>query len=149
MTTMKKTSLRQNVASTQRDWYLIDAANMPLGKVAVEAVKRIKGKHRVDFTPHVDGGDYVVIINAEQVKLTGNKEATKMYYRHSGQIGKLKSMNVAELRAKKPAMIIEKAVSGMLSKNKLRPEQMKRLRVVVGADHQYNAQKPETITLSF
>jgi len=72
-----------------------------------------------------------------------------MYYRHSGQIGKLKSMNVAELRAKKPAMIIEKAVSGMLSKNKLRPEQMKRLRVVVGADHQYNAQKPETITLSF
>lgn len=144
---MKKTSLRQNVTNSDRKWYVINAIDKPLGKVAVEVAKTLRGKNRVDVTPHVDGGGYVVILNSEKVKVSGKKEEQKKYYRHSGYLGHLKEKTLKEMRAQKPEFILKNAVSGMLSKNKHRDAQLRRLFIVVGETNPHEAQSPELLNL--
>ena len=136
----------QKPVEVERRWVLIDAETAPtLGHLATEIATYLTGKNKVTYTPHTDGGDYVVVINAEKVKVTGNKEEDKMYYRHSGFPGGLKEASLKEVRMKDASMIIEKAVKGMLPKNKLQEERMKRLRVYNGSEHNHVAQKPEKV----
>lgn len=136
----------QKPVEVERRWVLIDAETAPtLGRLATEIATYLTGKNKVTYTPHTDGGDYVVVINAEKVKVTGNKEEDKMYYRHSGFPGGLKEASLKEVRMKDASMIIEKAVKGMLPKNKLQEERMKRLRVYNGSEHNHIAQKPEKV----
>ena len=136
----------QKPVEVERRWVLIDAETAPtLGRLATEIATYLTGKNKVTYTPHTDGGDYVVVINAEKVKVTGNKEEDKMYYRHSGFPGGLKETSLKEVRMKDASMIIEKAVKGMLPKNKLQEERMKRLRVYNGSEHNHVAQKPEKV----
>jgi len=142
---MQKTTLRQNVQSTDRQWFIVDAEGKTLGRLATDIATVLRGKHRVDYTPHVDGGDHVVVINAEKVAVTGRKEDDKMYYRHSGYIGNLKKATLKAVRARDPKRILEDAVSGMLPKNKLRKDQMRRLHLVVGSDNMHEAQKPQPL----
>ena len=136
----------QKPTEVERKWHLIDAAEAPtLGRLSAKIATLLSGKNKATFTPHTVGGDFVVVINAEKVKVTGNKEEDKMYYRHSGFPGGLKEASLKELREKNPAMIIEKAVYGMLPTNKLRDDRMKRLKVYAGAEHNHAAQKPEKV----
>ena len=146
---MKKTTLRQNVTNADRKWFVVDAEGKTLGQLSVAITNTLRGKNRVDFTPHVDGGDYVVVLNADKVGVTGNKEEDKKYYNHSGYIGNLKTQSLKEVREKNPFRIIEDAVSGMLPKTRMRKEQLKRLRLVrSGEENPYVAQKPEPLVLS-
>lgn len=124
-------------------WYILDAANKPLGRVAAEAARILRGKHKPQFTPHVDTGDHVIIINAEKVILTGKKLQKKKYIRHSRYPGGLKVMGYDELLAKKPELALEKAVVGMLPHNRLGAKIAKKLRVYRGPEHPHQAQKPE------
>lgn len=126
----------------ERRWFVIDAANKPLGKTAVEAATILRGKHRPEFTPHVDCGEFVIIINADKAILTGKKLDQKFYYRHSGYIGGLKATNYRTLMATKPELAMELAVKGMLAKNSLGAAQIARLKVYAGAEHKQQAQKP-------
>ena len=144
---MKKTTLRQNVTNGDRTWFTIDAEGKTLGSIAAKAATILRGKNRVDFTPHVDGGDYIVITNAEKVAVSGNKESGKKYYRHSGYLGNLKTELLKDVREKNPTRILEEAISGMLPKTKLRKDQLRRLFLVVGSENPYQAQKPEKIDL--
>ena len=137
-----KTTLRQNVKNIDRQWYVVDGMDGNLGKLAVVIANVLRGKNRVDYTPHVDGGDYVVVLNAEKVKVTGAKETQKKYYRHSGYLGNLKVQSLSEVRIKKPTRILYAAVSGMLPKNRLRSAQLKRLLLVIGNKSPHEAQKP-------
>ncbi len=118
-----------------------------LGKLSVVIANVLRGKNRVDFTPHVDGGDYVIVLNADKIAVTGNKETDKMYYRHSGYIGHLKSQSLEEVREKNPVKIMQHAVSGMLPKTKLRSAQIKRLMLVVGDENPHEAQNPEPLKI--
>ncbi|MDA8096143.1 MAG: 50S ribosomal protein L13 [Clostridia bacterium] len=127
----------------EHKWYILDAAGKPLGRLATEAAVILRGKHRPTFTPHVDTGDNVIIINAEKVVLTGNKLDQKIYYRHSGYPGGLKEMTYRQLMAKKPEEAVRKAVVGMLPQTKLGAAIAKKLKVYSGADHPHEAQKPE------
>ena len=140
-----KTYSQKPVEVTRR-WILIDAKELPLGRLSTEISKYLIGKYKPTYTPHIDGGDYVVVINAAEVPVTGDKEEKKIYYRHSGFPGGIKDASLKEVRAKFPERIIENAVKGMLPKNKLSPERMKRLKVFPGADHAHTAQTPEKIT---
>ena len=144
---MKKTTLRQNVKNTDRKWFLVDAKDKTLGELAVAVANTLRGKNKVTFTPHVDGGDYVVVLNVEKVRVTGNKEEDKKYYRHSGYLGHLKTESLKVVREKNPARILRDAVSGMLPKNRLRASQMKRLILVVGDKNPHEAQKPEILNI--
>lgn len=144
---MKKTTLRQNVTNGDRKWYVVDAAGKTLGQLAVVIANTLRGKNRPDFTPHVDGGDYVIVLNADKVAVTGNKEEGKLYYRHSGYLGHLKTQTLAEVREKDPLRILKEAVSGMLPKTKLRKGYMKRLILVKGDVNPHEAQKPMTLEL--
>ncbi|MBQ3483010.1 MAG: 50S ribosomal protein L13 [Clostridia bacterium] len=126
----------------ERKWYVIDAANKPLGKTAVAAANILRGKHRPEFTPHVDCGEFVIIINAEKAVLTGNKLEDKYYHHHSGYIGGLKSIQYKTLMATRPEMAMELAVKGMLPHNKLGAKAATRLKVYAGAAHNHAAQKP-------
>lgn len=144
---MKKTTLRQNVHNTDRKWYVVDAADKNLGQLSVAIANVLRGKNRPDFTPHVDGGDYVIVLNAEKVALSGNKEDSKLYYRHSGHLGKIKTRTTAEMRTKNPRKIVEFAVSGMLPKNRLRTAQLNRLMIVIGDKNPHEAQKAEPLPL--
>ena len=143
---MKKTTLRQNVKAEDRQWFVIDAAGKTLGKVAVDAATILRGRQRVDYTPHVDGGDHVVILNVEKVRVSGNKEEQKKYYRHSGYLGHLKVEKLKDVRKKSPTRILEEAVKGMLPKNKLRKHQMRRLHLVIGSENPFAAQKPQPLS---
>lgn len=125
-----------------RDWYVLDAAGKPLGKVAAEAAVLLRGKHKPTFTPHVDCGDHVIIINAEKVVLTGKKLDQKMYYRHTGYIGNMKKVKYSTLMKTKPEFAIQKAVKGMIPDNTLGRAAMARLRVYKGSEHKHVAQKP-------
>lgn len=127
----------------QQKWYIIDAAGKPLGRLATEAARILRGKHKPTFTPHVDTGDFVVVINAEQAVLTGNKLNQKIYYRHSGYPGGLKETKYADLMSNKPERAVEKAVKGMLPHNRLGAQQGKKLKVYRGAEHPHQAQQPE------
>ena len=123
-------------------WVIIDASTAPLGRVATVIANRLMGKYKPTYTPHMDDGDYVVVINAAQVVVTGNKEQAKTYYSYSGYPSGLKETSLATVRAEKPTMLIEKAVAGMIPHNKLHAERMKRLRVFADADHSHAPQKP-------
>jgi large subunit ribosomal protein L13 len=142
-----KTTLRQNVQNTDRQWWIVDAEGKTLGQLAVAIADTLRGKRRVDFTPHVDGGDYVVVLNAEKVAVTGKKEEDKKYYRHSGVLGKLKTQSLSEVREKSPKRILEDAVGGMLPKTRLRTGQMKRLLLVIGDQNPHAAQQAKPLEL--
>lgn len=125
-----------------RKWYVLDAAGKPLGRVATEAAKLLRGKHKVTYTPHVDCGDHVIIINCAEAVLTGNKLVNKYYHRHTGYIGHLKSVRYDTLMATKPELAMELAVKGMIPSNVIGRDALKRLRVYAGADHKHAAQQP-------
>ena len=137
----------QKPADVSRRWILIDAADAPLGRVSTEIAKYLIGKYKPTYTPHVDGGDYVVVVNAAIVPVTGDKETDKVYYHHSGFPGGIKDATLKEVREKFPERIIENAVKGMLPKNKLAAERMKRLKVYAGAEHNHAAQTPEKVEI--
>lgn len=127
----------------ERKWYIIDAANKPLGRVATEVARMLRGKHKPTFTPHVDTGDYVIVINADKVVLTGKKMEQKFNYRHSGYPGGMTATPYSEFLAKKPELAMELAVKGMLPHNRLGRKMLKKLKVYAGAEHKHEAQKPE------
>ncbi|MCK5460564.1 50S ribosomal protein L13 [Candidatus Gracilibacteria bacterium] len=144
---MKKTTLRQNVINEDRKWFVMDAKDKTLGQISTKIANILRGKDRPDYTPHEDGGAYMVVLNVEKVRVSGNKEIGKKYYRHSGYLGHLKTESLEVVREKNPTRILEEAISGMLPKNKLRKHQMRRLRLVVGSENPYEAQKPEKLEL--
>ena len=131
----------------ERKWYVIDAAGKPLGRTAVEAANLLRGKHKSDFTPNVDCGDYVIIVNADKAVLTGKKLEQKTYYRHTGWIGNLKETKARDMMANRSDYAMELAVKGMLPKNTLGRNCMSRLHLYKGAEHPHTAQKPEAWTL--
>lgn len=135
----------QKSAEISRDWWTIDAGSMPLGKLAVVIADKLMGKSKVTYTPHIDNGDYVVVTNAKKVVVTGNKLIDKKYYRHSGFPGGITELSLEQLLEKNPARVISEAVKGMLPKNKLAAERLKRLRVFAGAEHPHTAQNPKEI----
>jgi len=135
----------QKPADIARRWILIDARDATLGRLSTEIAKYLTGKYKPTYTPHVDNGDYVVVVNASELVVTGTKETDKMYYRHSGFPGGLKEAQLKDLRTKNPASVIESAVKGMLPKNKLAAGRMARLRVFPGTEHDHAAQKPEKV----
>ena len=134
-----------NANTIERKWYVIDAKDKPLGRTAAEAANILNGKHRVDFTPHVDCGDYVIIINADKAVLTGDKLNKKYYRHHSGYIGGLKEVQYKTLMATRPELAMELAVKGMLPKNSIGAKSLTRLKVYKGAEHDHAAQKPELL----
>ena len=142
-----KTVVSKQIPGNERPWFVVDAADQTLGRLATVIAKKLSGRDRVDFTPHIDNGAYIVVINAEKIAVTGTKEEVKLYRTHSGYMGGLKETTLADMRKLNPAHIISHAVSGMLPKNKLREKMLDRLKVVAGAEHQYAAQKPETLSL--
>jgi len=131
----------------ERRWYLVDANGMVLGRLASQLAKILRGKHKPQFAPHLDCGDYVIVVNAEKVRTTGKKETQKFYYRHSGYPGGLKAVRLDEMRAKHPERIIEHAVRGMLPKGPLGRRLIKKLKVYAGPEHPHAAQKPEPLSL--
>jgi large subunit ribosomal protein L13 len=131
----------------EREWLLVDATDLVLGRLSTQVAQILKGKTKPQYTPHVDTGDFVVVINAEKIRLTGNKANTKMYYAHSGFIGGLKEVSYQRMLAKHPERIIEKAVKGMLPKNTLGRAMNRKLKVYAGPNHPHAAQKPRQITL--
>ena len=135
----------QKPSEVSRRWILIDAKDAPLGRVATTVATYLTGKYKPSFTPHVDGGDYVIVINAKEAVATGNKEDDKVYYRHSGFPGGIKSATLKEVREKAPEFIIENAVKGMIPHNKLAKERMARLKIFAGENHSHEAQKPEKV----
>ena len=129
-----------------RRWYLVDATDKPLGRLATELARRLRGKHKPEYTPHMDTGDYLVVINAEKVAVTGNKRSDKMYHNYSGYPGGLKSISFDKLQAKAPEQIIERAVKGMLPKGPLGRDMFRKLKVYSGSTHKHASQQPETLT---
>ena len=144
---LTKTTLSAKPREIEKKWYVIDAEGQVLGRLATEAADLLRGKNKPCFTPNVDTGDYVIIINAAKVKVTGNKAEQKIYKHHTGYPGGLKEKNFKEMIAQKPEMVVEKAVKGMLPHNKLGNAQAKKLKVYAGAEHNNEAQKPEVYTL--
>ena len=136
---MQKTYM-QKTADVKRDWHLVDAKDQILGRLASEIAQKLIGKNKPTYTPHIDGGDHVVVINASEIAVTGKKETDKIYYRHSGFPGGLKEKSLGELKKSYPTRIIEKAVFNMLPKNKLRSGRMNRLKVYAGAEHKHESQ---------
>jgi len=130
-----------------RSWYVVDAENRTLGRLATEIARRLRGKHKAEYTPHVDTGDYIIVVNADKVRVTGNKTSDKMYHRHSGYPGGIKSMNFEAMQQKHPEQIIEKAVKGMLPRNPLGRAMIKKLKVYAGAEHPHSAQQPQPLEI--
>ena len=143
---MKTISAKPETA--QHDWFVIDADGVTLGRLATEVARRLRGKHKTEYTPHVDTGDFIVIVNAEKVKVTGNKAQDKMYYRHTGHPGGLKEANFTQMIERTPEKVIELAVKGMLPRNPLGRALYRKLKVYAGQEHPHTAQQPETLTLS-
>ena len=131
----------------ERKWYVVDAAGQPLGRLASQVAHRLRGKHKAVFTPHVDTGDYIIVVNAEKVGLTGNKREKKVYHRHTGYPGGIRSTTFGKMIAEKPARVIEKAVKGMLPRGPLGRAMYRKLRVYAGPGHRHDAQQPETLVL--
>jgi len=136
---------QMKTAEAKHDWYIVDAAGHRLGTLAVRIAKALSGKHKPTWTPHIDDGDFVVVINADKVELGGNKWLQKIYYRHSGYMGGLKTETAQEVREKHPERLIERAVRGMLATNRMRDVQLTRLKVYTGSAHEHDAQKPEPL----
>jgi len=141
------TTVSAKPAEVRRNWYLVDASGKTLGRLSTEIARRLRGKHKPEYTPHVDTGDYIVVVNAEKIHVTGNKLADKMYYRHTGFIGNMKSTNLAKLLQKAPEQAIEIAVKGMMPKNPLGRAMFKKLRVFAGPEHTHQAQQPEPLDI--
>lgn len=129
----------------KRDWYIVDADGKTLGRLCTEIAHRLRGKHKAIFTPHVDTGDYIVVINADKVAVTGRKFKDKMYYKHTGYIGNLKSFNFEQMQERAPGRVIELAVKGMLPKNRLGRAMIKKLKIYPGSEHPHAAQQPITL----
>ena len=140
-------TIRAKNETVQRDWFLVDADGKTLGRLATEIARRLRGKHKAIYTPHVDTGDYIVVINAEKIRVTGNKTKDKMYYKHSGYIGGLKAINFEDLIQKAPERVLETAVKGMLPKNILGRAMFRKLKVYAGATHQHTAQQPKPLEI--
>ncbi|RMH15631.1 MAG: 50S ribosomal protein L13 [Gammaproteobacteria bacterium] len=133
--------------TVQRDWYVVDAEGKTLGRLASQIASRLKGKHKAIYTPHVDTGDYIVVINAGKVAVTGNKENDKMYHHHTGYIGNLKSFSFKKLRERHPEAMLELAVKRMLPRNPLGRAMLRKLKVYAGSEHRHQAQNPKTLDL--
>ncbi|MCB1830391.1 MAG: 50S ribosomal protein L13 [Chromatiaceae bacterium] len=141
------TTVSAKPAEVRRDWYLVDANEKTLGRLASEIAHRLRGKHKPEYTPHVDTGDYIVVVNAEKVRVTGNKMQDKMYYHHTGYIGNLKSINLAKLLAEHPERVLESAVKGMLPKNALGRAMFRKLKIYTGPEHKHAAQQPQPLNI--
>jgi large subunit ribosomal protein L13 len=131
----------------KRDWLVVDASNKVLGRLATEIARRLRGKHKAEYTPHVDTGDYIIVTNAEKVTVTGRKFKDKMYHHHTGYIGGIKSESFEKLQSRNPVKIIELAVKGMLPKNPLGREMYRKLKVYVGEEHPHTAQQPKQLEI--
>jgi large subunit ribosomal protein L13 len=142
-----KTLFSKQLLGNERKWYVVDAQGKNLGRLATQISRYLSGRNLVDFTPHVDNGAYIVVLNAEQIAVTGKKEMVKMYRSHSQYLGGLKETNLAKMRVKNPSHILRHAIAGMLPKNRLQAKMLDRLKLVQGANHQYDAQKPEALSL--
>jgi len=142
---MKTVSAKKE--SVTREWYVVDATGKTLGRLSTEIANRLRGKHKPEFTPHVDTGDYIVVVNAEKVKVTGNKTTDKVYHHHTGYPGGIKSIPFDQLIDKAPERIIEKAVKGMMPKNKLSRSMMTKLKIYAGGEHPHSAQQPTPLEI--
>jgi large subunit ribosomal protein L13 len=131
----------------KRDWYVVDATNKVLGRVAVEIARRLRGKHKPEFTPHVDTGDYIVVVNVDKLRVTGNKAKDKLYHRHSTYPGGLYTTNFEKLQAKHPERVLQLAVKGMLPKGPLGYAMIKKMKLYAGGDHPHSAQQPKTLQI--
>lgn len=134
-------------AEVKRDWYVVDAAGKTLGRLSTEIAHRLRGKHKAEYTPNVDTGDYIIVINAEKIHVTGNKMKDKMYYRHTGYVGNLKSISLGKLLDKAPERVIETAVKGMLPRNPLGRAMFRKLKVYAGDKHDHQAQQPQVLDI--
>lgn len=134
--------------AVKRDWFLVDADGKTLGRLASEVARRLRGKHKAIYTPHVDTGDYIVVINAAKVRVTGNKTKDKMYYNHSGYLGGMKEINFEDLIQKAPEKVIERAVKGMLPKNSLGRTMFRKLKVYAGSEHNHASQQPQVLEIN-
>ncbi|MEC8126247.1 MAG: 50S ribosomal protein L13 [Pseudomonadota bacterium] len=134
--------------TVKRSWFVIDADGQTLGRLATEVARRLRGKHKTEYTPHVDTGDYIVVVNAEKVQVTGRKASDKIYYRHTGHPGGLKETNFTQMIERSPEKVIELAVKGMLPRNPLGRAMYRKLKVYAGQEHPHEAQQPETLVLS-
>ena len=139
-------SFMANPAKVERKWYVVDATGYTLGRLASEVAKVLRGKNKPVFTPHIDTGDYVIVVNADKIKVTGKKLDQKIYYHHSDYVGGMKETTLREMLAKKPEKVVELAVKGMLPKGPLGREMFTKLHVYAGAEHPHDAQKPEVLT---
>lgn len=134
-------------AEVTRDWYVIDASGKTLGRLATEIARRLRGKHKPEYTPHVDTGDYIVVVNAEKIRVSGRKEQDKYYHRWTGYVGNLKSEPLANLRQRAPERIIQYAVKGMMPRNPLGRQMLRKLRVYSGPEHRHQSQQPQPLEL--
>jgi len=141
------TTVSAKPAEVRRDWFVVDAEGKTLGRLASEIARRLKGKHKPIFTPHVDTGDYIVVVNAEKVAVTGNKMQDKMYHHHTGYIGNLKSISLEKQLQKAPERVLETAVRGMLPRTPLGRTMMKKLRIFAGPEHTHQAQQPKPLDI--
>ncbi|MDD3608635.1 MAG: 50S ribosomal protein L13 [Halothiobacillaceae bacterium] len=132
-------------AEVKRDWFVVDAAGKTLGRLATEVARRLRGKHKAEYTPHVDTGDYIIIVNAEKVQVTGNKAMDKMYHRHTGYIGNMRHFSFEKMIERSPERVIELAVKGMLPKNPLGRQMYTKLKVYAGPTHNHAAQQPQPL----
>ncbi|MDX1404724.1 MAG: 50S ribosomal protein L13 [Woeseiaceae bacterium] len=131
----------------RRDWYLVDATDKTLGRLSSEIARRLRGKHKPEYTPHVDTGDYIVVVNADKIRVTGNKLKDKMYHRYTGYIGNLKSVNMEKLMSEAPEQALQHAVKGMLPRNPLGRKMFSKLRVYAGPEHEHQAQQPKPLDI--
>jgi large subunit ribosomal protein L13 len=141
------TTVSAKPAEVRRNWYLVDATDKTLGRLSTEIARHLRGKHKPEYTPHVDTGDYIVVVNAEKIRVTGNKLNNKMYHHHTGYIGNLKSINLEKLLLKAPERVIEHAVKGMMPKNPLGRVMLKKLRIFAGPEHTHQAQQPQPLDI--
>jgi large subunit ribosomal protein L13 len=141
------TTVSAKPAEVRRTWYLVDATDKTLGRLSTEIARRLRGKHKPEYTPHVDTGDYIVVINAEKIRVTGNKMSDKMYHHHTGYVGNLKSISLEKQLVKAPERVIQHSVKGMLPKNPLGRAMFKKLRVFAGPEHTHQAQQPEPLEI--
>ena len=131
----------------RRDWFLVDATDKTLGRLASEIARRLRGKHKPEYTPHVDTGDYIVVVNADKLRVTGRKASDKMYYHHTGYIGNMKSISFEKLQQKAPGRVLEISVKGMLPKNPLGRAMYRKLKIYSGPEHQHSAQQPKALEI--
>ncbi len=141
------TTVSAKPAEVRRDWFLVDAEDKTLGRLATEIARRLRGKHKPIYTPHVDTGDYIVVINAEKIRVTGNKMQDKMYHHHTGYVGNLKSISLEKQLEKAPERVLDSAVRGMLPRSPLGRAMMKKLRIFAGPEHTHQAQQPQTLDI--